>query len=101
MKQSMAQMKVLVTGGAGYIGSHMVKYLIEKKCMVTVMDNLSTGHLNAVQKCNFIEGDLADQKLIEKVFLETQFDAVFHFAAFSQVGESVMYPLEYFRNNVS
>lgn len=101
MKQSIAQMKVLVTGGAGYIGSHMVKYLIEKKCMVTVMDNLSTGHLNAVQKCNFIEGDLADQKLIEKVFLETQFDAVFHFAAFSQVGESVMYPLEYFRNNVS
>ena len=101
MKQSIAQMKVLVTGGAGYIGSHMAKYLIEKNCIVTVLDNLSTGHLHAVKKCNFVEGDLADQKLMGKVFSETQFDAVFHFAAFSQVGESVEYPLEYFRNNVS
>jgi len=94
-------MKVLVTGGAGYIGSHMVKYLIKKKCSVTVIDNLSTGYRNAVKNCTFVQGDLADQQLIEEVLAETHFDAVFHFAAFSQVGESVVHPLKYFRNNVS
>ena len=94
-------MNVLVTGGAGYIGSHMVKYLVKEDCTVTVIDNLSTGNRNAVKNCNFIQGDLADQGLLEEVFLKSRYDAVFHFAAFSQVGESVWNPLKYFRNNVS
>lgn len=96
-----SQMNVLVTGGAGYIGSHMVKYLIQKDCTVTVIDNLSTGNRNAVTISNFIQGDLADQGLLEETFSKARYDAVFHFAAFSQVGESVRNPLKYFRNNVS
>ena len=94
-------MNVLVTGGAGYIGSHMIKYLVQKNCTVTVIDNLSTGNRNAVKSSNFIQGDLADQELLEEVFSKARYDAVFHFAAFSQVGESVRNPLKYFRNNIS
>ena len=59
-------MNVLVTGGAGYIGSHMVKYLVQKNCTVTVIDNLSTGNRNAVKSSNFIQGDLADQECLRK-----------------------------------
>lgn len=92
---------VLVVGGAGYIGSHMVKYLVESGHRVTVLDNLSSGHRDAVQGAYLIEGDLADTVLLDKVFAAYRFDTVMHFASFIQVGESVKKPDIYYQNNVS
>jgi UDP-glucose 4-epimerase len=93
---------VLVVGGAGYIGSHMVKMLAKEGHQVVVLDNLSTGHAVAAGFADvFIEGDLADQQLLDKIFTDYNFDAVMHFAAFSIVGESVSNPAKYYRNNVS
>lgn len=95
-------MKVFVTGGAGYVGSHCVKALIEAGHSVTVFDNLSKGHREAVHpSAGFVEGDLADTPLVGEVLRRERFDAVMHFAAFLNVGESVGQPLKYFRNNVS
>lgn len=96
-------MSVLVLGGAGYIGSHMVDRLIEKGHDVVVVDNLVTGHRAAVHPdAKFYEGDLADQPFMREVFKENpQVDAVIHFAAFSLVGESMTEPLKYFDNNTA
>ena len=86
-------MNVLVTGGAGYIGSHMVKYLVKKDCTVTVIDNLSTGNRNAVKNCNFIQGDLADQGLLEEVFSKARYDG-FPFRCIFSSGRVSEEPLE-------
>ncbi|MEW6002268.1 MAG: UDP-glucose 4-epimerase GalE [Nitrospirota bacterium] len=92
-------MKILVTGGAGYIGSHVVKALGEKGYRIAVYDNLSTGHEWAVLYGELIRGDLADKSFLEKVIKEFEPDAVMHFAAFIEVEDSVREPLRYYRNN--
>ena len=91
--------KILVTGGAGYIGSHTVKLLQDQGYDVIVFDNLSTGHAKAVN-CPLIVGDLADKNLLNKVFSEYEIDAVVHFAASLIVEESMILPGKYFENNV-
>ncbi|MCB1766839.1 MAG: UDP-glucose 4-epimerase, partial [Candidatus Competibacteraceae bacterium] len=94
-------MHVLVVGGAGYIGSHMVKLLVQRGFEVTVLDNLSTGHRNAVAKgVRFVLGDLFERDILDEVCRETCFDGVMHFASYIQVGESVRDPAKYYRNNV-
>lgn len=94
-------MNLLICGGAGYIGSHMVALLLEKGHQVSVIDNLSTGHQQALPKTvNFYQGDLRDEVFLNEVFEKNQFEAVIDFAAFSLVGESVENPLKYFDNNV-
>ncbi len=92
-------MKVLVVGGAGYIGSHMVKLLGQQGCDVTVFDNLSFGHANAVLFGDLIVGDLADTEALEQLFETRTFDVVMHFASSILVGESVTDPAKYYRNN--
>jgi len=94
-------MKILVVGGAGYIGSHMVVRLLAEGVDITTFDNLSGGYRDAVLGGNFIEGDLADIDLLDKVFSENIFDAVMHFASFIEVGESIHSPAKYYRNNVT
>jgi len=94
-------MKILVVGGAGYIGSHMVKSLHRSKLDVITLDNLSRGYRDAVRYGEFIEGDLGDRDLLDKLFTEHEIGAVMHFAAFIEVGESVKDPSSYYRNNVS
>lgn len=93
-------MNVLVVGGAGYIGSHMVACLAKHGVAVTVLDNLSAGHRDAVLHGELIVGDLADAEALHQLFASHQFDAVMHFASFIQVGESVTDPAKYYRNNV-
>ena len=92
-------MHILVCGGAGYIGSHMVQLLLARGHDVTVFDNLSTGHRDAVSGGRFEFGDLGDSTALDRVLGSTQFDAVMHFAAFIRVEESVAQPGKYFRNN--
>ena len=93
--------KILVTGGAGYIGSHAVKVLLNKGYEVVVVDSLITGHRNAIdEKAKFYQGDIADEILMHKVFSENEIDGVIHFAAFSLVGESMVNPYKYYENNV-
>ncbi len=92
-------MKVLVTGGAGYIGSHIVRALGEKGYEVIVYDNLSYGHEWAVLFGRLIQGDLADQELLHSVFRTERFDAVIHMSAFIVVDESIREPIKYYRNN--
>jgi UDP-glucose 4-epimerase len=94
-------MKILVVGGAGYIGSHMVKRLGQLGCRVTTLDNLSSGHRNAVLCGEFVQGDLADKALLAQLLQPGRFDAVMHFASFIQVGESVQQPAMYYENNVA
>ena len=93
-------MKFLVTGGAGYIGSHMVKFLLSKNHEVTVFDNLSTGKLINKNKINFIKVDLVNHKKLDQLMSKKKFDAVFHFAALSIVNESEKKPRKYYMNNV-
>lgn len=93
-------MNVLVVGGAGYIGSHAVRLLIEAGHTVRVYDNLSRGHAAAVPDGMLIQGDLADREKIVKTLKEEKIDAVMHFAAFALVNESVNDPALYYRNNV-
>lgn len=95
------KMKILVTGGAGYIGSHVVKALGKEGHKVLVYDNLSTGHDWAVLLGKMVVGDLADRNYIDKVIREFRPDAVLHFAASIKVEESVRKPLAYYQNNVS
>jgi len=92
-------MRILVTGGAGYIGSHVVKALGEEGYEILVLDNLSTGHDWAVLHGILVKGDLSDRTLVNEVIEDFSPDAVMHFAAFIQVEESVREPLKYYRNN--
>ncbi len=94
-------MNVLVTGGAGYIGSHVLKALDEKGFNIIVYDNLSKGHEEAVLAGKLIIGDLEDEDLLNRVFRDNKIDAVMHFAAFIEVGESVKEPLKYYQNNTA
>ena len=95
-------MRVLVTGGAGYIGSVMTKVLIQAGHRVTVFDNLSRGHRAAVHDlARLVVGDLGDVAALESAFVEAKPECVMHFAALSQVGESVAKPDLYFDNNVT
>ena len=94
-------MKVLVLGGAGYIGSHLCKQLSQKGHDGVVFDNLSTGHEKAVKWGPLIKGDILNQTECENVLNEYgPFDLVMHFCAKSLVGESVQHPAMYYRNNV-
>lgn len=93
-------MKIFVTGGAGYIGSHVVKLLGRQGHNVLVYDNLSTGHEWAVLSGRLVTGDLGDRRLLKDTLREYGPDAVMHFAASIQVEESVREPLMYYRNNV-
>lgn len=94
-------MKILVTGGAGYIGSHMVRTLGERGHDIVVYDNLSTGHREAVLHGRLVVADLADTGTLGALFDAEKFDAVMHFAAHIEVEESVINPLKYYRNNFS
>jgi UDP-glucose 4-epimerase len=91
---------ILVTGGAGYIGSHVVKELDRQGHQSIIYDNLQTGHQKAVKDDLFIEGDLSDQERLRETFHSYHIEAVMHFAADCLVGESVKDPLKYFNNNV-
>ncbi|SHE75903.1 UDP-glucose 4-epimerase GalE [Clostridium fallax] len=94
-------MSILVCGGAGYIGSHCVYELIKRGEDVVVVDNLETGHKEAVhEKAKFYKGDIRDFNFLDKVFKENDIEGVIHFAANSLVGESMNIPLTYFNNNV-
>lgn len=94
-------MNVLVAGGAGYIGSHMCKRLSEAGHTVVVLDNLSTGHREAVQWGELVEASLGDTAVVAETLRSHRIDAVMHFAASSLVGESVSDPYRYYANNVS
>ena len=92
-------MKVLVVGGAGYIGSHMVKMLVDTGHEVITFDNLSSGFRDAVLGGTFVQGDLADLTALDQVFEQYKPEAVMHFASYIQVGESVQHPDKYYLNN--
>ena len=92
---------ILVTGGAGYIGSHTVRELRDRGMDCVVYDNLVTGHIEAVGDAPFVKGDIFDKELLLKTFAEYKVDSVVHFAAYSQVGESMAHPAKYYRNNVA
>lgn len=91
---------ILVTGGAGYIGSHVVRELLRQNRKPVVFDNLQTGHQNAAKGAPCIKGDLSDHKTLKEIFQCHPIDAVMHFAADCLVGESVQNPVKYFNNNV-
>ena len=96
--------KILVTGGAGYIGSHAVFALQQKNYEVIILDNLVNGHryvAETVLGAKLIVGDISDRSLLERIFAEHQITAVMHFAAYAYVGESVSNPAKYYRNNVA
>ena len=96
-------MKILVTGGAGYIGSQTNLFLLENGFETVVFDNLVYGHLTNIPqnaKCQFVQGDLLNLTQLEEVFAKNKIDAVIHFAAFAYVGESVENPAKYYQNNV-
>ncbi len=92
---------ILVTGGAGYIGSHMCKYLVEKGYHPVVLDNLVHGHREAVKWGTFYHGSIQDQDLLREIFSKHNILAVMNFAAYCYVGESVEKPEKYYRNNVA
>lgn len=100
-RERILYMSVLVLGGAGYIGSHAVDQLIARGYNVIVVDNLGTGHRAAVHsEATFYEGDIRDKAFLDDVFNKESIEGVFHFCAYSLVGESVEKPLAYFNNNV-
>jgi UDP-glucose 4-epimerase len=96
---------ILITGGAGYIGSHVAKQLLEQARDIIVIDNLSTGFqstidtLQKIKKFDFINLDLNDFEKVGEVFEKYNIETVIHFAAFSQVGESMQNPMKYYMNN--
>ena len=96
-------LKILVTGGAGYIGSHTVRLMDSQDYEITVLDNLVYGHRESIVTNNvtLVVGDLSDQVLVNKLFTENKFDAVIHFAAYAYVGESVTDPAKYYMNNTA
>lgn len=93
-------MAILVCGGAGYIGSHMVAELLENNEEVVILDNLEKGHKDALLGGKLYVGDLRDKEILNKIFTENNIDSVIDFAAYSLVGESMTEPLKYFNNNV-
>ncbi|WP_175640180.1 UDP-glucose 4-epimerase GalE [Metabacillus schmidteae] len=93
-------MSILVTGGAGYIGSHTVRYFLEHNEEVVVVDNLQSGHRKAIEVGHYYQIDLRDKKALDNVFKTHNIEAVIHFAANSLVGESMEKPFEYYHNNV-
>jgi UDP-glucose 4-epimerase len=100
----MERKTLLVTGGAGYIGSHTVKHLCQNGERIVVLDNLVFGHRQALPADDaviFVQGDMADAALVESIFSQHPVEAVLHFAAFAFVGESVTDPLKYYRNNLA
>jgi len=97
----MAKHTILIVGGAGYIGSHMVKDLLQANCNVITLDNLSTGHRDLLLGGKLIEGNLGDTTLLNRIFSDHRIEVVMHFAAYSIVGESVKSPVDYYRNNVA
>lgn len=102
-KLTSTTMKVLVTGGAGYIGSHTVRQLVRSGADVTVLDSMIYGHPAALvdPSVKLVKGDLGDASVVYPLLAEGRFDAVVHFAAFIQVGESVKNPLKYYENNIA
>jgi len=92
---------ILVTGGAGYIGSHTVQCLLDHNHHVVVLDNLSTGHKKLILSPYFVQGNIADRALIMDTLKKHHIDAVMHFSAFAYVGESVENPEKYYQNNVN
>tara|TARA_Y100000590_G_scaffold83520_2_gene93122 strand:+ start:3177 stop:4148 length:972 start_codon:yes stop_codon:yes gene_type:complete len=93
-------MKILVTGGAGYIGSHISLNLLDQGHEVTVIDNLSTGNISLVSnKAEFIKCEISDEKKIESILKQKKYDALIHCAAFIQVEESINHPEKYYNNN--
>ena len=92
---------ILVTGGAGYIGSHVARQLGERGEKLVTLDNLSTGFRGAVLQGEFVQGDTGDAALVARVLAEHRIDTVMHFAAHIQVPESVANPLKYYRNNTA
>src|SRR4030043_497144 len=94
-------MRILVAGGAGYIGSNMVAMLAAEGHQPIIYDNLSKGHKAAVKGCEFVKGDLADFDMLVATLKINKIETVMHFAAFIEAGESVKEPLKYYRNNVS
>jgi UDP-glucose-4-epimerase GalE len=93
-------MRVLVTGGAGYVGSHAAKELVRSSHDVVIVDNLAEGHRPSVGKLTFIEADLLDRDHITQILKDQKIDAVMHFAAFAYVGVSVREPAKYYHNNI-
>jgi UDP-glucose 4-epimerase len=93
-------MNILVVGGAGYIASHLVKFLGDADYRIAFCDNLSIGFSDSVVQRALIKGDIADRDKIQAVLHERQIEAVFHFASSIQVGESTMDPVKYYRNNL-
>jgi UDP-glucose 4-epimerase len=94
-------MTILIAGGAGYIGSHMVLSLLKAGQQVIVLDNLSSGkEENIPKEAIFVQGAIDDESLLDSLFSEYKIDAVMHFAAFIEVGESVVNPQKYYQNNV-
>ena len=91
---------ILIVGGAGYIGSHMNKILNQRGIETLVLDNLVYGHHEAVKWGKFVEGDLANVSLLDRIFIEYPIEAVMHFSAYAYVGESVEKPEKYYNNNV-
>ena len=95
-------LKVLITGGAGYIGGAAVRLLLQHGHEVTVLDNLYQGHREAVPpKARLVIADMGDRETVNGLFADSSFDAMMHFAAFAEVGESMKVPQKYFRNNVT
>jgi UDP-glucose 4-epimerase len=91
---------ILIVGGAGYIGSHINKFLHAQGMETVVLDNLSYGHEEFVKWGEFIEGDLSDESILSRIFEKYPIDTVMHFAAFTYVGESVENPQKYYKNNL-
>ncbi len=100
-RYEMRDMRILVCGGAGYIGSNMTAMLAAEGYEPVVFDNLSTGHRRAVGQADLVQGDLADYELLVKTLRKYKIEAVMHFAALIEVGESVQLPLKYYHNNLS
>ena len=94
-------MTILVTGGAGYIGSHTVRALVTQGRDVVVLDSLELGHKSRVDNVPFVQGDISDGKIIDKVCRKFDVSEVIHFAAYKAVGESMEQPLRYYNNNVA
>jgi len=93
--------RILIIGGAGYIGSHVNLQLGERRYSTVVLDNLSKGHKWAVLYGDFFLGDMGDRALLSNIFNKYEVDIVMHFSAYSIVEESVIYPLQYYRNNIA